>query len=207
MTPVPADRLRVLVATSNRGKVGEIRALLAGLPAEICSLDGFPPIAFPQEGADYERNAVGKARAVAEQLGELALADDSGLEVAALAGAPGPFSARYGGPDLDDAARVDHLLRELAGVPAEQRDARFVCLAALVAPTGAVITVRGECNGRILTARRGVGGFGYDPVFQPDGYEQSMAELSAEQKNRVSHRGRAFRLLRERLLDRLDALA
>lgn len=198
-------RRRLVVATSNRGKLEEIRAILGELGAQICSLEGLPAVEFPEEGSDYAGNALGKARAVAEQLGELAVADDSGLEVDALGGAPGPFSARYGGPDLDDAGRVEHLLQELTGTPAERRKARFVCFAALALPGGEGLTARGECPGRILTARRGLAGFGYDPVFQPEHCEQSMAELPVGEKNRLSHRGRAFRALRGDLIPRLGS--
>ncbi len=126
-----------------------------------------------------------------------ALADDSGLEVDALSGAPGPRSARYGGPGLDDAGRVALLLRELDGVPAGRRGARFVCVAALATPDGECRTARGVCEGRILGAPRGSGGFGYDPVFAPEGGQRSMAELREDEKNALSHRGRAIAALLE----------
>jgi XTP/dITP diphosphohydrolase len=185
----------VVVATENAGKLAEISAILSDLPVELCSLSDFDPVDFPEEGGDYAVNAIAKARAVAEELGSVAVADDSGLEVNALDGAPGPYSARYGGVDLSDDARVDHLLENLEGVPASRRAARFVCVAALVTPDGDVLGMRGECLGKILERPRGRSGFGYDPVFQPAGDERSMAELPAEEKNRVSHRGRAFRAL------------
>lgn len=199
--------VRVVVATGNPGKVREIREILGDLPAEVCSLEGLGPVTFPDEGAEYAPNAAAKALAVAEQLGEIAVADDSGLQVDALDGGPGPLSARYGGPGLDDRGRVAHLLEQLAGVAAGERGARFVCVAALALPDGTCETVRGECEGRILEARRGEGGFGYDPVFElPDG-ERAMAEVPAEEKNRISHRGRAFAALRPRIVAALEAAA
>jgi len=187
------NRVRVLAATSNPGKLAEFRSLLAGLSVEIDSLEGHAPVAFPEEGTDYEANAVAKARAVAEGLGEWALADDSGLEGAALGGAPGPRSARYGGPGLDDAGRVECLLKALEEFPAAgEREARFVCVVALVGPGGECHIARGECPGQILTGIQGEGGFGYDPIFQPRGFAGSMAELGPDVKDRISHRGRAF---------------
>lgn len=191
LPPPPAGR--VVVASANPGKLREIRAILAGRSVDWSGLDEHPPVSFPDEGAEYEPNALAKARAVAEQLGLWAVADDSGLEVAALGGAPGPLSARYGGPGLDDAGRVARLLEAIAG--SAERSARFVCIAAAAAPDGRVWSVRGECAGRILESARGEGGFGYDPVFEPEGHAVSMAELSAVEKNRISHRARAFRAL------------
>jgi len=204
---VSAPPVRVVVATGNPGKVREIREMLGGLPAEVCSLDGLGPVTFPDEGDEYAPNAAAKALAVAEQLGEIAVADDSGLEVDALDGGPGPLSARYGGPGLDAGGRVAHLLEALAGVPARERGARFVCVAALALPGGACETFRGECEGRILAARRGAGGFGYDPVFELPGGERTMAEVPADEKNRISHRGRAFAALRPRIVAALEAAA
>jgi XTP/dITP diphosphohydrolase len=189
------ERPRLVVASGNAGKVREIVALLADLPVEACSLAGWPPVAFPEEGLDYADNAIAKARAVAEQLGEAALADDSGLEVEALDGRPGPLSARYGGPGLDDAGRVRRLLEELGDRPATERRARFVCHAACATPDGRIAVAEGVCAGRILEAPRGEGGFGYDPVFLPDGHAVSMAELPAAVKDTISHRGRAIRRL------------
>jgi len=190
--------LRELVlATSNPGKLREFRAILGDLPVVFSALDAFPEVQLPEEGEDYEANAVAKARAVADGAGKPALADDSGLEVSALGGAPGPLSARFGGPDLDDAGRVEKLLAALAASGLEDRSARFVCVVALAFPGGEVITARGECAGRILDAARGRSGFGYDPVFEVEGDVRSMAELDAVEKNRISHRARALRSLRD----------
>ena len=196
---------RIFAATGNPGKLREFRTLLGDLALEVSSLEGQPRVDFPEEGTDYAVNAIEKARAVAEQLGQWALADDSGLEVSALNGAPGPLSARFGGPDLDDAGRVARLLEALDEVPASDRSACFVCVAALVGPSGERTVARGECSGRILAGVRGAGGFGYDPIFQPDGYEESMAELAGAVKDRISHRGRAFAALRSTLVEALSS--
>ena len=125
------------------------------------------------------------------------MADDSGLEVDALGGGPGPRSARYGGPGLDDAGRVARLLAALEGVPVASRGARFYCVAACALPDGRSVTAAGECPGRIATGRRGRGGFGYDPIFVPAGHGVCMAELEAVEKDAISHRGHAFRALWE----------
>ena len=190
------NRVVLALASSNLGKLREFQALLSGLSLKVTSVEQLGGVVFPEEGTEYAPNAIAKARAAAMQLDCWAVADDSGLEVEGLDGAPGALSARYGGPDLDDGGRVDHLLAELALRPEASRRARFVCVAALASPQGEVHTERGECSGRILPAPRGGGGFGYDPVFEPKGYTGSMAELSSEQKEAISHRGRALRRLR-----------
>jgi XTP/dITP diphosphohydrolase len=187
--------VRILIATANAGKVREIREILEHLtPARVEPLES-GTVSFPDEGDDYEANAIGKARAVAMQRGAIAIGDDSGLEVDALGGRPGVHSARYGGEKLDAAGRVARLLNELDAVPAADRTARFVCYVALVTPDGACFIAHGECRGRILDAVRGDGGFGYDPVFQPEGMSAAMAELTAGEKNRISHRAVALRAL------------
>ena len=185
----------VVIATSNPGKLREIQAIFADPAIALVQLDASRSVQFPEEGDDYRANAIAKARAAASQLGCLAIADDSGLEVDALLGGPGPFSARFGGPGLDDAGRLTALLEALEGVPSSERAARFVCEAALATPAGETAVRRGECAGSILMAPTGSRGFGYDPVFQPEGRSESMAELSAGEKNRVSHRAEAFRAL------------
>ena len=187
-----------VIATSNPGKLREIRAILNGAPVVLSSLAEFPEVRLPEEGSDYEANAVAKARAAARGAKRPALADDSGLEVAGLGGAPGPHSARYGGPGLDDAGRLAALLRAMDGLSGDARRARFVCVAAFALPDGArgqVFTARGECAGRILDAPRGQGGFGYDPVFEAEGWGRSLAQLSEAEKDGISHRGRALRAL------------
>ena len=188
-----------IVATKNAGKLAEMRALLGDLPLVLRGLADSPGIELPPEGDDYAENAVAKARAVALATGLPALGDDSGLEVDALGGRPGVHSARYGGPGRDDAARVALLLHELATVQQAQRSARFVCVVALVTRDGESVTARGSCEGRILAAPRGERGFGYDPIFAPEGRDVSLAELPADEKNRLSHRGRAVTALLAKL--------
>ena len=195
----------LVVATSNPGKLREFQELLRELPISLLSLSTFPGVVMPEEGSDYRENALRKANSVAEATGRPALADDSGLEVSALRGAPGPGSARYGGPGLDDSGRVERLLAALQGEA--DRSARFVCIAALALPSGASFTALGTCPGTILAAPRGSTGFGYDPIFQPHGQVVSMAELPAEQKNRISHRGRALAALAADLERQLLATA
>ena len=192
-------RRALVAATSNPGKLEEFRTLLADLPLRVVSLEGLDPVRFPEEGSDYAANALAKAQAVADQLGQWAVADDSGLEVSALGGAPGPFSARFGGAGLDDAGRVAHLLRALEEQGAQDWSGRFVCVASLVRPGSDPLIVHGECPGRIVTPARGRAGFGYDPIFIPEGFEATMAELPPAEKDRISHRGRAFARLREAL--------
>lgn len=187
--PLPRE---VVVATANAGKLREIRAILGERAPALRSLTEFPDAKLPQEGDDYEANAVAKALAAARACGLPALADDSGLEVEALGGRPGPRSARFGGSHLGDRERMAKLLAQLGGVPREARAARFVCVAALATPAGRVWTARGECRGRLLEAPRGQGGFGYDPVFEPEHHQASMAELDPAEKNRISHRARAL---------------
>jgi len=196
-------RADLVVATGNEGKLREIRALLGDLPLDLRSLQEFPEVELPPEGDDYRENALGKARSAAQQTGLPCLADDSGLEVEGLGGAPGPRSARYGGLHLDDAGRVQHLLRELHGCSGAARRARFVCVAAVALPDGEAQSARGECAGHILEAPRGAGGFGYDPVFWSVEAGAGMAELPEARKNELSHRARALRGLRPFLVERV----
>jgi XTP/dITP diphosphohydrolase len=191
------------LATANAHKLLEVRAILGDLPISLRSLEAFPEVVLPEEGDEYEANAVAKARAAADRAGRLALADDSGLEVEGLGGAPGPRSARFGGARLAAGERNAKLLEALRGMPAGARRARFVCVAALATHDGVVVVARGECLGRILENPRGRGGFDYDPIFEVDGRGKSMAELSPEDKNALSHRGRAFGALRDALRARL----
>lgn len=186
---------RLVVATGNLGKLREFREILRLPEGLLGTLADVPGVVLPEEGAEYEPNAVAKARAVALQAGVAAIADDSGLEIDGLGGAPGPLSARYGGPGLDDAGRVAHLLAELDARPGAARTARFVCVAALATPDGRVVTARGVCEGEILRAPHGAGGFGYDPVFRPRGHDVTMAELPSATKHTISHRGRALAAL------------
>jgi XTP/dITP diphosphohydrolase len=191
-----------VLATSNPAKAREMAALLGGIPFRILYLEDFPGVVLPSEGEiSYADNALGKARAVAAATGEMALADDSGIEVDALRGRPGVLSARYGGAGLSDPERCRVMLKEMAGVPTERRGARFRCLIAIVCPQhGRETTMEGVVEGVLLEAPRGGGGFGYDPIFLYPPLGQSFAEISAEEKNRVSHRAQACLRAREWLL-------
>ena len=187
---------RLVVATGNAGKLREIRALLEGLPVALVGLGDFPAVEMPEEGDDYRENAIAKARHVAAATGCVAVADDSGLEVLGLGGRPGPLSARYGGPGLDDAGRVAHLLREMSALQGDRRRARFVCVAAVATPAGSSESAEGSCPGAILHAPEGSGGFGYDPVFFASGEGCAMARVPEARKNEISHRALAFQALR-----------
>lgn len=190
----------LVVATRNRGKLLEIQALLAGLVVSVrCSGDfpGFPDTV--EDGATFEENALKKAREAVRFCGLPALADDSGLVVDALDGRPGVYSARFAGEGAGDAANNAKLLCELAEVPSDAKKAAFVCALAFVTPEGAERVFTGRVAGHILDTARGEGGFGYDPFFLVDGYGLTMAELDIDDKNRISHRGQAFRLFREYL--------
>jgi XTP/dITP diphosphohydrolase len=182
---------RLFVATTNPGKQREYRALLREAPAEIVFPNDLGIILeVNEDGATFRENAAKKALAFARASGLIALADDSGLEVDALDGEPGVRSSRYAGPEADDPRRRAFLLEKLRGAPVP-RKARFVCVIAVAAPGGEVRYAEGECRGEITRAERGSNGFGYDPIFQPEGRTVTMAELSPEEKNRISHRARA----------------
>jgi XTP/dITP diphosphohydrolase len=200
---VSAPRL-IVVGSTNEGKRREIEALLGDLPVEVRGLARYPEAAPPEEtGETFAENARLKAAALARQLDAWVLADDSGLCVDALGGAPGPRSARYAGDDATDEANVARLLEELRDVEGPKRGAAFVCVAVLAAPDGVVLETRGRCEGRIVRHPRGHNGFGYDPVFFYPDFGATFAEVSADAKNRVSHRGQAFRALAEQLAERL----
>ncbi|MCS6801404.1 MAG: RdgB/HAM1 family non-canonical purine NTP pyrophosphatase [Chloroflexota bacterium] len=193
----------LLIASTNPGKLRELRQALADLPYRLVTPADLGIRASVEEiGTTFEENAILKATAYAAMGECLALADDSGLEVDALGGAPGVESARFGGPGLDDAGRVRLLLEQLADLPPERRSARFVALIAIADPTGSVVTFRGVCEGIITTMPRGTGGFGYDPIFQPRGETRTMAELTLEEKQRLSHRGQAIAAARAWLSER-----
>ena len=177
--------------------------MLSGVVGRVESLADHPGVLLPPEGErSYRENAEEKARAVWRALGVPAIGDDSGLEVDALAGAPGVTSARFAGPDADDAANNARLLAELRGLHAERRGARFRCVLALVDGEGSPLVVEGTCPGKILESPRGSQGFGYDPLFLPEGESLTFAELPREAKNRGSHRGRAVSALRAALAAR-----
>lgn len=188
----------LLLASSNRGKLAEMRNLLVDLPIKFCTLDRFPQIlAVDETGQTYEENAVLKAQGYARQTGLWSLAEDSGLEVDALGNRPGVFSARYAGAGASDGERVSFLLKQLLCAPGADRSARFICAVAIADSESALVNIEfGICEGRIAAAPRGTNGFGYDPVFVPEGYENTFAEVSAETKNAVSHRAKALKATR-----------
>lgn len=191
---------QLVVATRNRGKIVEINALLSGLVDQISSAADF--VDFPEtieDGATFEENALKKAREAACFTGLPALADDSGLVVDALNGRPGVFSARYAGEAAGDAANNTLLLEECQNVPDDRRQAAFVCTLAFVTPEGFERLFTGMVAGRILSAARGEGGFGYDPLFLVNGFGRSMAELTLAEKNCISHRAQAFMKFRNYL--------
>jgi len=197
---------RLLVATANKGKVAEYRELLLELDCELLSLQDVGILgAIDEPGSTYEENARIKATVCAEHSGLVTLADDSGIEVDALGGEPGVYSARYAGDDATDAERVAYLLSKLEGVPESDRTARFVCVIAIAFPDGEVHYCHGQCEGRIVTEPRGERGFGYDPAFFVPELGRTMAELPPEVKNRTSHRGRAAAVARDVLRGLIDA--
>lgn len=197
----PADA-RVVLATGNDHKLAEVRQILRSVLPEFSDewLVGLKDLGLRspvEDGVTFEENALLKARAVLAASGMPAMADDSGIVVDVFGRAPGIFSARWAGGHGDDESNLALLLEQLADVPDHHRGARFECSAVLVVPGGAEYVEKGVVNGHLLRVPRGEGGFGYDPIFQPEGHARSMAELSAEEKNRISHRGAAFRLLAE----------
>ncbi len=193
--------MRLVIASANPHKAIEIAAVLAEARADINIVPRPPDLGdVAEDGETLEANALIKARFVCAAVGGLAIADDTGLEVDALGGAPGVYSARYAGPQQDDAANVDKLLAALGDVPPSQRTARFRTVVAVVSPDGREVLADGVVEGAIAATPRGDGGFGYDPVFVPDeATPRTFAELTAEEKNNISHRGRALRALALRL--------
>ena len=188
---------RVLLATRNVKKLGELRRILVPpLDVEVVGLDGVPRYdELPETGATFAENALAKAREGAAHTGLLTVADDSGLAVDALNGMPGVLSARWAGKSKDDNANLQLVLEQLADTPDERLGATFVCAAALVSPRGAETVVEGRMPGRLVREPRGSNGFGYDPIFVPDGFDVTNAELPPSEKDLISHRGKALRAL------------
>jgi XTP/dITP diphosphohydrolase len=204
-----AEAPRLVLATRNQGKLRELRELLRGqvpgLDVDSQVIDaaaaGAPDV--PETGVTFAENSLLKARAVFEATGLVAVADDSGLAVDILGGAPGIFSARWAGAHGDDAANLRLLLDQLSDIAAPHRTAAFVCAASMVSPKLEAVE-EGRLAGTLLTEPRGTNGFGYDPILQPEGMERSCAELSPEEKNAISHRGQAFRALLPHLVKALS---
>lgn len=193
--------MKLVLATRNPHKVAELRAILLPLlpGAQILGAEAFDVPEPVEDEVTFAGNALIKARQLAEATGLLALADDSGICVDAMGGAPGVFSARWCGRHGDDAANLELLLAQMADVPERRRGASFVCAAAMAAPDGREEVVEGIMRGSLLFAPRGENGFGYDPIFRPEGLSVSSAELTPERKEAISHRGKAFRALAARI--------
>ncbi len=200
--------MRIVAATKNKHKIEEIQAITRVFGMEVVSRDraGVPDIEIEEDGSTFEENSEKKARGIMELCGEITIADDSGLMVDALGGAPGVISARFAGEDGNDQANNEKLLRLLAEVKPEMRTARFVSVITMVYPDGRKIVARGECEGHIIDQPRGSNGFGYDPLFVPRSFDRTFAELSAEEKNRISHRALALEKLRRKLMESSHAI-
>ena len=191
---------QIIFATGNAGKVKEIQKIMADTGREVLSMKEAGIAADPEEnGKTYEENALIKARAVAAKTDQIVMADDSGLEVDALNKEPGIYSARYMGEDTSYTIKNANIIERLEGVPDEQRTARFVCAIAAVLPDGTELTTRATIEGRIGYEEKGSNGFGYDPIFFVPEYGKTTAELSEEEKNAISHRGKALELMKEEL--------
>jgi XTP/dITP diphosphohydrolase len=190
------DPVRLVLATRNAHKVTELRTILDDPAIELVGMDAYPQVDDVVEtGVTFAENALLKAHAVAQATGLPAIADDSGLAVDVLGGSPGVFSARWSGRHGDDDANLELLLAQLGDVPDQHRGAHFACAAAFARPDGKEHVVHGRLVGALIRTRRGANGFGYDPIFVPDGETRTTAELTAGEKNAISHRGRAFRAL------------
>lgn len=191
----------VVAASRNRHKIEEIDAITKKFGMHIISRDeaGVPDIEITEDGQTFEDNSLKKAREIMKLCGQITIADDSGLMVDCLDGAPGVYSARFAGEDGNDEKNNQKLLMLLEGVPEEKRTAEFVSVITMVYPDGNIIIARGECRGRIITEPAGDNGFGYDPLFVPDGYDRTFAQLTAEEKNSVSHRAAALEKLKKLL--------
>ena len=189
--------MKLVLATRNAAKLDELRRILSPLvEVDIVGLDDVPAYEeVAESGATFEENALIKAREAVARTGLPAVADDSGLTVAALNGMPGVLSARWAGSAASDGANLRLVLEQIADVPDSRRSATFECAAVLVTPSGAEQSVRGTMSGTLLRAPRGTNGFGYDPIFVPEGDTRTTAEMSAPEKDAISHRGRAFRAL------------
>jgi XTP/dITP diphosphohydrolase len=198
--------VKILFASHNPDKIRELENALQGLPLEVASARDYPDLIPPEEsGTTLEENALLKARAAHQATGQLCLADDTGLEVEALNGAPGVHSARYAGPEQSYRRNLEKLAREMAAVAAGRRAARFRTAVALLFPDGSEWVVEGVCEGEIATAARGDGGFGYDPLFYLPELDKTFAEMSLSEKQSLSHRGRAMRKARAMLEAWLEA--
>ena len=186
--------MSLIVATQNKGKLKEIRRVLAGVGIDVEGMDNYPELVPAiEDGTTFKENAQKKAQAIVQQTGKPCLADDSGLTVEALHGRPGVYSARYAGEGATDSENNLLLLTEMAPIADGQRQAAFCCVMALCYPSGECLFFEGRLEGHILRAEQGDGGFGYDPLFQVDGDQRSLAQISIDEKNSISHRGKALK--------------
>ena len=195
------NRPQIIVATNNLGKIREIREICNTIPVSFIAIKDLwhDPVDIPETGSTFEENAQMKAEWVFSQKNAWTLADDSGLEVDALKGEPGVFSSRYAGEGQDDRKNIEKVLKKLDSIPSEKRTARFRCVMVLKGPDFTDKVVSGICEGKISLIPRGNEGFGYDPVFIPEGYNKTFAEMELSQKNGISHRSRALQALKEEL--------
>lgn len=197
---------KLVVSTGNEHKLGEIRKILKDLPIEVLSKNdvGLGSLDVVEDGSTLEENSIKKAKALAEKIDYMVLADDSGLFVDALNGEPGVYSSRYSGEEGNSKKNIEKLLNKLKDVPYERRTAKFMAVMALITEDKELIVVKGECGGTIGFEPKGNNGFGYDPIFIPDGCTKTFAELDASIKNKISHRARALENLREKILQLLE---
>lgn len=195
---------KVILASRNKGKLKEIQAILEKFGMETISRDdaGIPEFEVEETGTTFEENSLLKAQAILDEAHTITIADDSGLEVDALEGAPGVYSARFAGENCTFEDNNRKLLKELEGVPEEKRGAAFVSVITMLFPAGRKLVARGECRGTILTELHGTEGFGYDPLFLPEGENRSFAEMAPEEKNRISHRARALEKLEDMIREK-----
>ena len=196
--------ITMIAASSNAHKIKEIQSIMSKFGVKVVSRKeaGVPEFEIEEDGETFEENSLKKAEAIMKATGKLTVADDSGLMVDYLGGAPGVYSARFAGEECDDEKNNEKLLKHLEGLPAEDRKAKFVSVITLMFPDGNTIGARGECPGRIIETPTGENGFGYDPLFVPDGLSKTFAQLSDKEKNSISHRARALEKLEEILTER-----
>ena len=196
--------ITMIAASSNAHKIKEIQSIMSKFGVKVVSRKeaGVPEFEIEEDGETFEENSLKKAEAIMKATGKLTVADDSGLMVDYLGGAPGVYSARFAGEECDDEKNNEKLLKHLEGLPAEDRKAKFVSVITLMFPDGNTIVAIGECPGRIIETPTGENGFGYDPLFVPDGLSKTFAQLSDKEKNSISHRARALEKLEEILTER-----
>lgn len=194
--------MEIVIASTNKGKLKEIKKILSDLEVKILSLDNYTSIpSIIEDGQTFEANAIKKAKTISKVTGKVTLSDDSGIEVDFLNGAPGVKSARFGGDSLTDTERNQRLLELLKKVPLSERSARFKCVIAIAIPDGEIKTVSGECEGFISFEPKGNQGFGYDPIFIPNGFSKTFGELGSKIKDKISHRAEALLKTKEILLE------